>query len=164
MVRLRSVRVLDEAGRANAEVDIRRPIDIEVEYWLLSTPPAVDPALWLGFWNEQGTLLFISTDTSKRALGEGARRPGVFRSVCRVPGNLLAEGQFFIGVTIDSVKARVRHVVERDLVAFHVVDRSQGDGARGDIVADWPGVIRPRLEWRAEKVTDEVPVSDLSSR
>jgi lipopolysaccharide transport system ATP-binding protein len=42
------------------------------------------------------------------------------------------------------------HAQERDAVAFQVVDKSQGDGVRGEYVADWPGVVRPMLDWSVD--------------
>ena len=44
------------------------------------------------------------------------------------------------------------HAVELDAVAFQVVDRSEGDGVRGVHVGEWPGVVRPKLEWKVEGV------------
>jgi lipopolysaccharide transport system ATP-binding protein len=39
------------------------------------------------------------------------------------------------------------HALERDAIAFQVMDRSAGDAVRGEYVADWPGVVRPMLDW-----------------
>ena len=37
--------------------------------------------------------------------------------------------------------------MERDAVSFLVVDRSQGDGARGEYAVFFPGAVRPLLDW-----------------
>jgi lipopolysaccharide transport system ATP-binding protein len=42
------------------------------------------------------------------------------------------------------------HAIERDAVAFNVVDRSEGDAVRGEFAHDWPGVVRPMLEWSVD--------------
>jgi hypothetical protein len=36
-----------------------------------------------------------------------------------------------------------------DAVAFQVMDASEEDGVRGQWVGDFPGVVRPMLEWQA---------------
>ena len=38
-------------------------------------------------------------------------------------------------------------------MSFQVVDRTQGDGARGEWVSDLPGVVRPLLPWTIEDGT-----------
>ncbi|MND02837.1 hypothetical protein D3C83_223720 [compost metagenome] len=49
----------------------------------------------------------------------------------------------------------VIHAQESDAVAFQVVDRSEGDGVRGVYANDWPGVVRPMLDWQVS--TTEAP-------
>ena len=43
---------------------------------------------------------------------------------------------------------------EREAVSFVVVDRSDGQGVRGPYAGDWPGVVRPMLDWRVEAIED----------
>jgi hypothetical protein len=38
-------------------------------------------------------------------------------------------------------------VLERDVVTFRAIDRSAGDGVRGEFIGTWPGVVRPMLDW-----------------
>jgi hypothetical protein len=44
-------------------------------------------------------------------------------------------------------------------VAFVVVDRSEGDGVRGAYAQDFPGVVRPMLDWKVEYVSGKDPAS-----
>jgi len=39
------------------------------------------------------------------------------------------------------------HFFERDAVAFQVIDKLEGDSARGDYAGAFPGVVRPLLKW-----------------
>ena len=39
------------------------------------------------------------------------------------------------------------HFFERDAVAFQVIDKLEGDSARGDYAGPYPGVVRPMLKW-----------------
>lgn len=146
VVRLHAVRVRS-GGRISEEVDIRLPVEIEIEYWQLSRDPMLRPIAGLHLYNEEGALVFIAGDFTNQDWWTTPRRPGLVRAVCRIPGNLLAEGRFFVNAVVNTLEPMNVHAIENDAVAFEVVDRSQGDGARGTFTGDWPGVIRPLLDW-----------------
>lgn len=151
IARLHRVRVLDDHGGASDEHDIRRPISVEIEYWRLTSDP--DRRLTASFLvtNEEGAQLFVSADHVNRPAWEHPPPAGLIRSTCTIPGNFLAEGWHFVMAAITSLAPTpVIHAREDDAVAFHVADRSEGDGARGDYGADWPGLVRPMLDWRVE--------------
>jgi hypothetical protein len=59
----------------------------------------------------------------------------------------LAEGQLFFTVHIGTMSPPMARAEAPDAIAIQVVDRSDGDGARGDYVGAWPGVMRPKLAW-----------------
>jgi lipopolysaccharide transport system ATP-binding protein len=147
VVRLKSVSVLDHHGEVTEEADIRHPIDVAVEFWLRERVSTIGPGVVLTFMNSEGLEMFVSTDLNDREWHGRPRGPGVVRSVCRVPGNLLAEGEILVKVAIATQKPTALHLVEPDAVAFHVVDPSGGDTARGELGGDWPGVVRPMLDW-----------------
>ena len=146
--RLKAVRVRNQDGEVSEAIDIHRPIDIEIEFWKMSPAPVVAYAS-LAIWNEDGVLLFVTTDAvnSDPTPLDGA---GIARRVCRIPANLLAESQLFVHVEIGSSEIPVRDVRESDVVAFRVVDQSGGEGARGQVTRHWPGVVRPILPWTAD--------------
>jgi len=39
------------------------------------------------------------------------------------------------------------HFFEMDVVAFNIVDKMEGDSARGDYIGNMPGIVRPILKW-----------------
>jgi hypothetical protein len=41
-----------------------------------------------------------------------------------------------------------------------VVDRSDGDGVRGSFTNEFPGVVRPMLEWSVEQVSEALAGRD----
>ena len=145
VAKLRAVRVLDDQGRPAPEVDIRRPLRIEVDFWNLD--PAVRPAANVHLFNDQGQCLFISCDFTSEAWKAGPRPKGLVRSVCHIPGNFLSEGLVSVLAAVSSFPRTAVHAIERDAVAFTVVDRSEGDGARGSFAGPMPGAVRPLLEW-----------------
>jgi len=151
-VRLKAVRVRTDGGEITDELDIRRSVSIEVEYWHLAEDPAVRPSVNLHFYNEDGVCVFINADFNDRAWWQSPRRPGVVKATCRIPGNLLAEGRIYVTAVVSTYNPTVVHAEEKEAVAFQVVDRSTGagDGVRGPYVGDWPGAVRPMLAWTIE--------------
>ena len=146
VARLKSVQVRNDLGVVTEEIDIRRPAVVEVEYWHIGDDSA-RPTVTLHFVNEDGVVLFVSSDFADRRWVETARQPGVVRAECEIPGNFRAEGRVLVTAALTTVSPPRLHAVERDAVSFHVVDRSDGDGVRGTYTSDWPGVVRPMLKW-----------------
>jgi lipopolysaccharide transport system ATP-binding protein len=91
VVRLHAVRVRS-GGEIAEEVDIRKPVEIEVEYRQLRVTDMVRPSVNLHISNEDGVLLFVTNDFNNRQWWSSPRREGLVRAVCRIPGNFLAEG------------------------------------------------------------------------
>lgn len=151
VARLKAVRVLGADGRVCEEMDIRSPLRIEVEYWDLGGSPEVPLTANVHVFNEDGVNLFASADFNDPDWRRRPRHPAVVRAVCNVPGDFFAEGKLFVTAAVSSINPPMVHVIERDAVAFQVLDRSDGDGVRGEYVSEWPGVVRPRFEWTVER-------------
>lgn len=146
VARLRAVRVRNVEGQVVDSIDIRQSVWIEVDFWNGGTN--VKPSVNLHFYNDDGVCLFVTNDFNSPLWKTTSRKNGVVRSSCRIPGNFLAEGRIILRfVAISSYNPTEVHAVERDAVSFQVVDRSEGDGVRGDFANEWPGVMRPMLEW-----------------
>jgi lipopolysaccharide transport system ATP-binding protein len=152
VARLKSVRVLPGGGGSADEIDIRRPIDVEVEYWTRA-PGNLKPSVNLHFYNDEGVCLFINNDWNDRRWWNSSRQPGVVRAVCHIPGNFLAEGRVLINAVVSTYNPTMVHAQEREAVSFVIVDRSEGDGVRGVYVNEFPGVVRPMLDWDVEQVS-----------
>jgi lipopolysaccharide transport system ATP-binding protein len=157
VARLKSVRVVPVGGESSDEIDIRLPIDIEVEYW--SSPGGLRPSVNLHFYNDEGVCLFVNNDWNNRDWWSSERRAGLVKTVCHIPGNFLAEGRVIVTAVVSTYNPTKVHAIERDAVAFVVVDRSEGDGVRGVFANEFPGVVRPMLDWDAEQLSEESPRS-----
>jgi lipopolysaccharide transport system ATP-binding protein len=145
VARLHSVRVLNDQHQTAETFDIRRPVMVEVKYWNLQGTERLSANLH--FFNEDGICIFITADFNNRQWWDEPRVSGLVRATCIIPGNLLAEGRLFVLAAVSSYNPTVVHVSERDAVSFQVIDRSEGDGVRGHFVAEWPGAVRPMLDW-----------------
>ncbi|HEX7950079.1 MAG TPA: ABC transporter ATP-binding protein [Candidatus Limnocylindrales bacterium] len=150
VARLRLIKVSPARGGLGEEIDITDAIVVEVEYWVASKSDR-GPLLNIDVFNDEGICVFGITDqTSDEWKRLSIPTSGVIRSVCTVPGNFLAEGRFTVNVavvTYNPTTGRAAHGVELDAVAFQVVDRTSGEGARGAFSGEWPGVVRPLFEW-----------------
>jgi lipopolysaccharide transport system ATP-binding protein len=153
IAKLHAVRIRDSQGLIAPTLDIRQPFQVEVEYW--ARQAGTRPTVSIHFVNEEGVCLLVSNDFNNRQWWRTPRSPGLVRAVCEVPGNFLAEGQIFVVVAVCSYNPDLVHLLERDVVSFQVVDRSEGDGVRGDYGGVWPGVVRPMLDWRIEQPSVE---------
>ncbi len=153
LVRLRAVRVRS-GGVVTEEIEIRSPVEIEVEYWQVRDGDDLQPTVNLHVTNDDGVLLFVTNDRTDHEWRRTSRREGLVRAVCRIPGNFLAEGRHLVLAAISSYNPTRVHALETDAVAFQVVDRSVGDGVRGDYANEWPGVVRPMLEWHVRQSVD----------
>ena len=141
--------MVDERGAPAPEVAIDQPVFVDVEYWNLSEDATFRPSVNLHFFNGEGVCLFVTWDENNAAWKARARGRELVRTRVRVPGNFLAEGSVFILAGISSLNPTLVHVRVEDAVAFHVLDTSEGEGVRSGYGGDWPGVVRPLLEWEA---------------
>lgn len=142
------MRVLDETGKPAPEVDIRRPVHLQVDFWNLG--PEESPSVNLHLFNEAGVCIFVTNDFNTAVWKAGPRDRGLVRSTCVIPGNFLAEGLVTVLAAVSSYRRVTVHAMERDAVAFTVVDRSEGDGVRGPYAGQLPGVVRPMLDWKMQ--------------
>ena len=148
MARMRAVRVKNLSGKVSESYDIRDPVVVEVEYLCLQ--PELRPTAILQFINEDGICLFATNEFNSPDWLTKPTEPGLFKASCQVPGNFFAEGLIWVLAAVGTYNPNIVHAIERDAVTFQVVDRSAGDGVRGVHAGDWPGVMRPMLNWVIE--------------
>jgi lipopolysaccharide transport system ATP-binding protein len=159
IVRLRRVRVRDEAGATSESIDIRSPVGIEMEYDVLQPGEVFVPKIDL--YNDEGVHVFAAHDVGS----EWRQRPrvaGSYVSTAWIPGNFLSEGNVLVSVELVShAPATAIHVQVAKAVVVQVLDRQFKDSARGDFVGPIPGVIRPLLRWTTDVQTPgEQPLSE----
>jgi lipopolysaccharide transport system ATP-binding protein len=165
IARLRSVRVRTREGQTTSSIDIRRPVGIEVEYDVLDAGHVLIPNYH--FVNQDGLHVFSVQD----AESEWRRRPrsvGRYVSTAWVPGNFMAAGNFSVDIAVSSHVPLVRvHALVQGPVAFEVVDSFEGDSARGDYMGEYPGVVRPIVDWTTEYrptiTTESLPLDEIAA-
>jgi lipopolysaccharide transport system ATP-binding protein len=71
---------------------------------------------------------------------------GIYRSVMWIPPRFLNNGLFVVGLALTSMSPVVIHFFEQDALRFHVID-NLFDESRNDYTQEYPGVVRPDLQW-----------------
>lgn len=148
VVRLRRVRVRTEKGDTVEEVDIRRPIGIELTFEVLEPGHILIPICH--FYNREGLHVFAAQD-NQQEWRRRSRPVGKYTSVAWIPGNFLSAASMTVDAGINSyIPVTQAHFLVREVVGFQVIDDLSGDSARGDYTGEVPGVVRPLLNWTTD--------------
>jgi lipopolysaccharide transport system ATP-binding protein len=146
--KLRWVRVVDEDGSTAGNIDVRKPVGIEIGFRVTRERWPLAPKIKV--IDQEGVVAFNAMDTSPR--WHDTTPVGDYVATAWIPANLLNEGLMSVEASVVSMKSMklLPHAVMRDAVSFHVQDPGEGDSARGTYVGQWRGVVRPLLEWTTE--------------
>jgi len=140
-VRLMGACVVDADGEPAVTVNIEEPIEIHYRYCTLK--PNVRFRCAVNF-SLHGTMAFTTMEPLEYVHAE----PGVYEAHVVIPGNLLAEGDYSLDVSIFTSRGRkVRHLYLTEALGIHVYDPLSGNSARGDYTENYGGLLRPRLNW-----------------
>ena len=142
-IRLLAVRVRSKDGQVTTSIHADAPLDIEIEFEVLR--PAASLRVGFSLTAHDGTVMFSSKDAD--TLDEG-RTPGTYVSVCRIPGNFLNYGQYFLSIGADTPMIQTHFFLDRSL--SFTIEQSGGIGAH---VSDGrAGLLRPDLPWTMRRL------------
>lgn len=148
IARLKSVRIKGKDGSTVSSTDIRAEVGLEMTFEVIQEGYTLLPHFRVR--NSQGVVAFLTLDLDPQ--WRKKRRPkGTYISTAWIPGNLLAEGTFFIEPAMLTLEPH--YIVQfsvKEAISFHVVDSMDGDTARGDYVKEVKGVVRPLLKWETD--------------
>jgi lipopolysaccharide transport system ATP-binding protein len=147
LVRLRSLRIVDQDGETADYVDVRNTVGVELTFRVLEDGPAVLPKIKLV---ANGRIAFNAMDVDPR--WHEPSPPGEYVATAWIPGNLLNEGLMSVDAAVCSIRSPKlhHHASVHEAVSFHVQDPGEGDSARGTFTGQWRGVVRPKLTWTLE--------------
>jgi lipopolysaccharide transport system ATP-binding protein len=143
-VRLQSLRLIDFSNQTSDSFPITDAVGIEMTYEVLED----NRVLWLGhnIHNEFGVNIFDTHSTNTNYYREPHKK-GIHIAVVWIPGNLLNAGNYFISSAIFNHLENVVHFHEHQLLRFTIQEVFEEQTARGMSGGDFPGVIRPLLNW-----------------
>jgi lipopolysaccharide transport system ATP-binding protein len=146
IVKLLKIAAIDQNLSAKYTFSPIEKIGILFEYSVLENGHTI----WSGFnlYDAEGRNVFDSHSVTL----EYYRKPhvvGMYRVVAWIPSNLLNEGFYKVDVALFNHLNGEVHCHVKNEMAFSVVDSHSYEGitARGDIGNNFPGIIRPLLEW-----------------
>jgi len=156
IVRLHSVRIRDKYGNVTSDIDSQDAFDVEIEYWNLRDGEKLGTTLVI--YNTEGICILGSISNRDKEWHGRARPKGLFRSICRLPGNFFPDGQLNISILIWGEGYRWGH--REDEVVSVIIHETEGS-VRGDYSGAMAGVVRPLFPWRTELLQ---PVMKLMER
>lgn len=140
MLRLRHARIRPVRESAMGQITVRTPFVVEFEYWKMIDQGTLE--LGVKVFDEHGTLLFCTWWPGDRPVPAG-----LLRSWFVVPGDLLNTGTHRIH--LEAYLGPMEVISLDDLLVFEVHDT---DDLRHMYHEDWPGAVRPNLEWTTEQI------------
>ena len=148
---LRQAWIEDMDGRKTAEIDIRSPFKIKMQYALDGAAPQL-PGPNFHIYNTQGQCAFVCG-----GLGSSEGGGGSYEATCVVPGNLLNNDTYFIDLALTFMDSGL-HVSfhERGALSVVIVDPIQetlhttGRNGYSGVI---PGVVRPQINCEVRRVS-----------
>lgn len=143
-----SLKLYDPRGAVADTVRSTEPLTVEMEYKLSAPITGLRVGIYLS--TVRGEYVFTSFDVDDAALYEAhsTRQPGHYISRCQIPGDLLNEGRYILGVNASSFGVK-RYFMDENALGF-TVDPSAAPGMQW--AEQRQGPVRPRLEWVIEEV------------
>ena len=103
-VRLEAIRVRGSDGTVTPTLDVRRPFTLEVQYRVLKCASNLRVGVQIN--SQDGTAILATTDMDSQE--ELVREPGVYTSCCKLPGEFLNHGQYYLAVGCDFPTVQTR--------------------------------------------------------
>ncbi|MCS7214362.1 MAG: ABC transporter ATP-binding protein [Candidatus Calescibacterium sp.] len=139
----------DMYGNVVSEVDMRQPFKVKMRYALHKNVPR-SPYPNFHFFDSRGEYVFVSSGNS-----DSSKEVGIYEAECTVPGNLLNNGVYFIGLALTFTHSGI-HVsfFERNALSVSVKDPIDEtlDTLRSGYSGPIPGPVRPKLEWKISRI------------
>jgi hypothetical protein len=140
---LRKARIISVSGCAETTVFrfSERP-KVEIEYEIREKVKDLGVYFWIR--DSYGNVVWISNDNDGSAHPDQIREPGIYHSICDLPGNTLKPGRYFVGIGITGKPKEVVEEEHRDIMNFTVSDVEYPFKRRA-------GVISPYLDWQVSR-------------
>jgi lipopolysaccharide transport system ATP-binding protein len=138
-IRLSSLKVCS-SDPSSTNFTVCTPLQIEFAYSL----EFQESYFYIGFhFNTiSGDCIFVATCPPRRS------RIGTYRSVCHIPGNLLNAGTY----SIHAYFVKDGNNVLLEMKSPLIFEVHYGEREEGAWLGEYPGAIRPRLEWALEQI------------
>lgn len=146
-LRFMNASILDHELTPASMLDNRKEFYIRLEYEVLK--PLKNLRIGFSLRTAEDILLCGSNDPD--GWPGFSREPGKYISQCKIPGFILNDGRYLVSFGSDvALLSTVSRLVFTDNCLSFIIKEIEGHGATKEKL---PGLIRPKLEWRVEKIT-----------
>jgi lipopolysaccharide transport system ATP-binding protein len=147
-IRLIAVRVKNSKGEISSSLDCRLPFVVESEYRILRRVSNLRIGCRLVTCD--GTVVFASKDVD--SVEDLERVPGTYVSRCKIPGNFLNYGEYFVSVGSDTPSLKTHFFCDR-ILSLRI---EQTGGVGGHISDNRSGLLRLALPWEIVRIDNVV--------
>jgi len=151
--KLKSVRIFSKNKESSSKLEISEDFYIELTYWNFVKGAKLLPCIRLV--SNEGIIILTATNLPSVCSEPDSwyDRPapkGLFRCLCKIPGNLLREGYYFVNIVVKDLAGGIdsyAHVYEDQVISFEIVDRKSIYKERNNALI---GAVQPRVGWKTE--------------
>jgi lipopolysaccharide transport system ATP-binding protein len=143
-MKLLSIRLIDTYGKVRSIFEVNSPVNVEVNYEVFCNIRGMRMVFHL--LTIHGEIAFSTTNHN--SLPEEIK-PGVYKNVCVIPGNLLNIGKYIVKIGADIPKVKLLFPY-KEYISFLTAGPGNQDS---HLSQNWPGVVCPRLEWSFERIS-----------
>lgn len=144
IARLIEVYVHNENFEKGGNFNVTEKIGVTIKYEVIKDGHVFTHAMNLH--NSHGVNILNSHDVVSKIRHE-PRRKGIYTATMWIPANLLSEGIVLVGPAVFVPVPYTLYFGVVDAVSFNVYDNITGNSARGNYHGNFPGIVRPLLQW-----------------
>jgi lipopolysaccharide transport system ATP-binding protein len=148
-LKLHSVKVCKQTGEVSYDHKIGAPVTLMLEFWCLKEMKLL-PSFHL--YTKNGIMVFPSAPLHIKEIAEKKYQRGLHRCSCEIPASLLNSGEYSVHAFLSRETDGLAYIYITDVVSFNMINDGTGLGNTFTGSTDFPGVIRPILKWRREKL------------
>jgi lipopolysaccharide transport system ATP-binding protein len=142
---VQSIKIFDEKKRLDTLLTTMDDLYVEIEYELKET--IKDLRISVNLSTTDGTAVFSSSDFNVQPTSR-LRNPGIYKSICKIPGKLLNAGNYVASIDFDIPLSRA--IIIGLPVTFTISELLYNQLGL-TIASRPPGVIHPFLNWEIQK-------------
>lgn len=147
LVKLKSLRIINSKNEPVREISLTKEFFIEIMYENYLNDTEIN--LSVSVYAKNGEYVLSSPSITDTKWFRKPHPIGKFKSICKIPGNLLNEG--FYSFTILAIVGNSTVVNLEKILLIEMVDDTNRNET--NIYWDWMGVVRPTLQWETEKIS-----------
>lgn len=140
----------NENGAVLSRFDTTDKVGITLEYEVVKDDTVFTHGI--NVFNQENTNIFNSHDVTSSVRLE-KRKKGKYKATAWIPGNLLPEGIFSVSVALFLPNPVDVLIHEHEVLSFETYTDFSKRSARGNYADEFPGVVRPLIQWDTIKTS-----------